>query len=220
MGQLTQILTILSAVAVAAIALIGIGALASAAPAQAQLGQGNCVGMPPLASIPVSGDVPPVKDMTVDTSPAAEDPSRRAANLRWTRVEVATDAGAAGEPACIAIWLKIPGGNYESQTERILPIDATEFVHTPVGFAGEYCYRVAVLVGDARSDFRDSCFRLEQDQLPAGPDDSGMTPLPPTAGQGRESGPESGWDWPLLVAAGVLILAVALPGAAAWRRRA
>jgi hypothetical protein len=174
--------------------------------------------MPHLATIPVDENVPaPVAE--VDTTPALDNEAFAAARLSWPRVAVDADAADAGSPACIAVWLKIPGGAYESQTERILPVDATEFVHTPVGFAGEYCYQFAVLAGDSRSEFTETCFQLEQDQLPPGPDDSGGTPLPPTVGQGIEPASDHIRNGTLIASVGLLVLAVGIPVAASQRRR-
>ena len=194
-------------------------AMAWPGPALAQLGEPPCIGMPPLASLPVDAKFPALEvaaaAVPVGTASADASPDRK---LRATWSPIA--GAAAAEAKCISVAMRRPGQDYESMAIATLAPAATAFEYRPVGVAGEYCFRFVVLAPTSRSAFSERCAQFPA-QFPPGPLDSGgEPPAPPDVGSGlghEDSGLLSNSLWVALGVAGAFATGVTF-GPSALRR--
>jgi hypothetical protein len=151
--------------------------------ARAQPGNPPCIGMPPLAELTVEVALGrlAVTAATEDVT-LAGGPVRRGLLVNWDVQQQAT--GAAERVRCISVAMHGPGGDYESQAVATLPPGAREFRHTPLGVAGEYCFRFVMLTQTSRSEFTEVCQEFAA-QGPI-PPDTNPEPAPgaPNAGTG------------------------------------
>lgn len=189
---------------------LALGAALSPRAARAQMGEPPCIGMPPLATLPVDPALPalPVAAVVAPAAgPAVNGIQHRELRGAWPAIS----GPAAGRAKCISVAMRRVGQeNYEGEAIATLFPSARNFAYTPVGLAGEYCFRFVVLAADARSEFTERCADFPV-QLPSGPrDEFPGAPAPPDAGLGTSIG--DGVGSPLL------LLAAGLAGvlAAAW----
>ncbi|MBI5947808.1 MAG: hypothetical protein HY875_06705 [Chloroflexi bacterium] len=201
------------------LAAMVVGALAIPSPASAQMGQGNCVGQPPLAALEARADVPAVRVAPVELGKVAAKELPEFASfggqlvvlrLQWPSI-TASPAIAGARTACIVVWKKTPGGDWWSFVHRILPAGTQEISDVPFGEAGEYCYRFMVIADDARSEVSESCFNVDQAQGPPSLDSGPELLARPNAGQSFS------YEWSWIAGVALLIAAVALP--VGWSQR-